>query len=719
MKLRNLIMGIFVSAAVFVGCKEDDPKSNELKIELSSETLEFDAPVADTKTVTLVSTRDWKVKDAEKLPEWIAINPLSGGATLNGTTVEITVTANAGTNRSESVVFTIGTLQTTLTVSQVGEGGSAEDLIVYHNDFDKELAVNSSGWPFLDSSDAWKNEKGTGISSVEYASSAVSVRTGSGFANSSNEGNTASVYAGSGKNNIFFASGNYFQVRNITLDASKKDYKLSFGAIRSVYGAAAGGSLFDANQFSVYVSNDGAKWVKLDYTFASGTAQDAKWDLATSVFTLPDNTSKLYLYFTTTEASTYRIDDLDLSISSVAGAAIDFSTGVELVGGSTGGDIVGTPEGDGSEASPYNVAGALAATNALAADSPSEEVYIKGIISSVSEIDTGTYGNATYYISDDGTTAGQFMVYRGYYLNGDKFTATDQIKVGDNVLICGKLINFKGNTPEVNTGSKIVSLNGKTDDDTKRLSVSTTSINVSAEAESATFKVSGNVSWTASITEGSDWVTILYGESGNGADDVVLELKKNESEEAARTAKVTVSTTEDAAVKSYEITITQAKKSSGGSGESVLLYTLDSTGDLQGSNNSYAGNCDITVDGITWNVNGNTQINPWRLGGKSITDTDRTVYSKTPYDKELTKIVLTLGTASSITVNSCKLLYSTNADFSNASEVAFGYEEGDIELTNGDVFPANCYYKFVFNVTVSGSTNRFVQFKKVAFWGAE
>ncbi|MDE7128003.1 MAG: BACON domain-containing protein, partial [Bacteroidales bacterium] len=193
-------MGIFVSAAVFVGCQEDDPKSNELKIELSSETLEFDAPVADTKTVTLVSTRDWKVKDAEKLPEWIAINPLSGGATLNGTTVEITVTANAGTNRSESVVFTIGTLQTTLTVSQVGEGGSAEDLIVYHNDFDKELAVNSSGWPFLDSSDAWKNEKGTGISSVEYASSAVSVRTGSGFANSSNEGNTASVYAGSGKN---------------------------------------------------------------------------------------------------------------------------------------------------------------------------------------------------------------------------------------------------------------------------------------------------------------------------------------------------------------------------------------------------------------------------------------------------------------------------------------------------------------------------------------
>ncbi len=597
MKLRNLLFGVLASAAILFGC-EKNPQSNELKLELSASEISFES-AAQTQSVTLTATRDWKVKDADKLPEWIAIDPVSGGAASNGTAVEISVTANAGTNREANVVFTIGTLQASLKVSQKGEGGSAEDLIVYHNDFDKESAVNNNGWPLITASEAWKNANGSGIASVDYASSGVSVRNGSGYANSSNDNNTASLYAGSGVNNLFFAKENYFQVKNIALDASVKNYVLSFGAVRSVYQAAAGASIFDASQFSVYVSNDGAKWVKLDYTFASGSAPDAKWDKLSSVFTLPDNTSKLYLYFTTTEASTYRIDDLDLSISSAAGTAIDFSKGVELNGGSTGGEIVGTPEGDGTEASPYNVAGAYAATVALAADVYSEEVYIKGIISTVSSVDTGTFGNAEYYISDDGTTAGQFYVYRGYYLNGDKFTAADQIKVGDNVVVYGQLINFRGNTPEVGTGSKIISLNGSTSDDSKRFSVSTTSLNVSAEAESATFKVSGNVEWTATVTEGSDWVTILYPEgNGNGTEEVVLQLTKNESEESARTAKITVSTTEDAAVKSYVVVLTQAKKSGEGDSKEVTISTTSASNWASDSHATYGEGRKITSDGF-------------------------------------------------------------------------------------------------------------------------
>ncbi|MBP5771220.1 MAG: hypothetical protein J6W75_07640 [Bacteroidaceae bacterium] len=120
----------------------------------------------------------------------------------------------------------------------------------------------------------------------------------------------------------------------------------------------------------------------------------------------------------------------------------------------------GEPKGSGTQADPYNVAKAIEVTSALAADAPTEEVYIKGKISQIKSVDTGQYGNAEYYISDDGTTANQLLVYRGYSLNGDKFKSADEIKVGDEVVILGKLVNFKGNTPEVNTGSKIVSLNG-------------------------------------------------------------------------------------------------------------------------------------------------------------------------------------------------------------------------------------------------------------------
>ncbi len=94
---------------------------------------------------------------------------------------------------------------------------------------------------------------------------------------------------------------------------------------------------------------------------------------------------------------------------------------------------------------------------------PSGKVYIKGKVVSIDELST-SYGNATYYISDDGTTANQLMVYRGYYFNGDKFTSNAQLAVGDELLILGQLVNYKGNTPEVTQGSQIVTRNGSSSD---------------------------------------------------------------------------------------------------------------------------------------------------------------------------------------------------------------------------------------------------------------
>jgi hypothetical protein len=98
----------------------------------------------------------------------------------------------------------------------------------------------------------------------------------------------------------------------------------------------------------------------------------------------------------------------------------------------------------------------------MAADVQSSEVYAKGIIVSVSDIDTsGTYGNATYLISDerDGST-GTFQIYRGYGLNGQKFNAKGAtiIKEGDEVVVYGKVVNYKGNTPQFAQGSTIVSI---------------------------------------------------------------------------------------------------------------------------------------------------------------------------------------------------------------------------------------------------------------------
>jgi hypothetical protein len=48
-------------------------------------------------------------------------------------------------------------------------------------------------------------------------------------------------------------------------------------------------------------------------------------------------------------------------------------------------------------------------------------------------------------------------------LNNEKFTSEDQIGVGDEVVICGKLVDYKGETPEFSGNVYIYSLNGKTE----------------------------------------------------------------------------------------------------------------------------------------------------------------------------------------------------------------------------------------------------------------
>ena len=123
-----------------------------------------------------------------------------------------------------------------------------------------------------------------------------------------------------------------------------------------------------------------------------------------------------------------------------------------------------TPTGKGTLADPYNAAGVAAYTKTLAADKQSStDIYTTGIITSISEIDTeGSFGNATYSISDDADGyTGSFQIYRGLGLNGEKFSKAGAkiIKVGDVVTVKGKVVNYKGNTPQYAQGSTIVKLN--------------------------------------------------------------------------------------------------------------------------------------------------------------------------------------------------------------------------------------------------------------------
>ncbi len=105
-----------------------------------------------------------------------------------------------------------------------------------------------------------------------------------------------------------------------------------------------------------------------------------------------------------------------------------------------------SPESPGWEGNPYTVSGALVAID-QAPDNLIQGVYVQGIVSGVSQIETTQYYNATYFISDDGQPSNQLYVYRGKYINGADFVSEAQLQVGDQVTVFGDLYIY-GETKE-------------------------------------------------------------------------------------------------------------------------------------------------------------------------------------------------------------------------------------------------------------------------------
>ena len=130
--------------------------------------------------------------------------------------------------------------------------------------------------------------------------------------------------------------------------------------------------------------------------------------------------------------------------------------------------VVIDPSGDGTKENPYNVAGVLAYINTLGADVESEKnIYVTGVVTSVTESFSTQYGNASFVISDTDEGTNKFTFYRGLYLGNKKYSneSDTNIKEDDVVVICGKVINFKGSTPETaQNKAYVVSINGKGSD---------------------------------------------------------------------------------------------------------------------------------------------------------------------------------------------------------------------------------------------------------------
>ncbi|MBQ0019919.1 MAG: hypothetical protein KBT39_05285 [Bacteroidales bacterium] len=137
-----------------------------------------------------------------------------------------------------------------------------------------------------------------------------------------------------------------------------------------------------------------------------------------------------------------------------------------------------------------------------------EEVYVKGTVASIEEISLD-YGNANYTITDG---AEKLIVYHGFGLKGAKFTSEDEFEDGDDVVVCGLLTDYNG-TYEFTSGSKMYSLNGKTEkeiDPVVATHITIAEFLSKADTETA-YEVTGQVMSIANDKYGN--LTIKEGES--------------------------------------------------------------------------------------------------------------------------------------------------------------------------------------------------------------
>ena len=294
----------------------------------------------------------------------------------------------------------------------VGNGGQTIDLdnieivepeppttdALYYENFDGQAAQKDGNyWPYVTDFPEMKNAVGSAAANVSYDGHNTTVR------NNSNSDGSYSDYAGSGVNNIFFGKvENHFTIMGLELESSQKNLTLTFGTEK--YSQTLG-SLFKNEEFIVSLSADGEKWSNVEYTFA-GTAE-GRWNVATANFTLKEVPAKLYIKFSATAESAYRLDDVTLDVGD-GGQVIDLATGSENP----------TPEPEPNPDDTYTIAEAIAA-----ADNTAVVVKNATVI--------GVYGRGA--LVEDNT--GKLLAYSGSAVN---------LAVGDVVEVNGTMSTYGG-----------------------------------------------------------------------------------------------------------------------------------------------------------------------------------------------------------------------------------------------------------------------------------
>ena len=479
MKIQKLFLSILAAASLFAGCKEPEPEPSIPTLTVGQTELSFEQN-GGTGNITVTSNRPWTIStDAD----WLAFNPSNGNAADAPVTVTVTALANSSTDRTASFKVKTDFDFRTVEVSQKGAKGE-----------DPNVTPSGSGTA---------NDPYNVAAALEKAKSLQAFNTNDELTSS----NSANVYT-AGKvvsvdidpsygNATYYISadgtstvqlevyrGKYLEDENFLLADQLKvgDEVVVYGTLVNFKGETpeytAGSKVISINGSTEPVKIDFTKFELITVQAFIDKADKAnfyrlkgkvsRFNKEFCSFDLTDDSGKIYVYSVNNQGEwvdkiknggTVELAGLyTLYTNKNTGATQHEVVSAQILSFEGGSDTPsGDPKGTGTLEDPYNPAGAAAAVKDLTWTSNEEyestgDVYVKGKISRIVDkgtyTESGTYGNASFFISEDGEQSGEFQVYRALYLGNKKFeSGQTDIKVGDEVIIYGKLMNYKNKCP--------------------------------------------------------------------------------------------------------------------------------------------------------------------------------------------------------------------------------------------------------------------------------
>lgn len=429
MKLKYIFASIAATLALAVSCTKeaDQHYLNEIKVSTSYVSLPVDG---GTASLTITATDSWAFAKAvnigtEKAPVMAELPTWLTASTLSGTAGEVTVTFSAEK-----------TLDGRTTELQINCGGKTQRINVIQG---LATVSNATCAEVIAGPDS-KNYRVTGV-----VTSIVNTTYGNWYLNDG----TGEVYIygtldskGAAKN---FLSWGLEVGDEITVEGPKTTYN---GTVE----------LVDVTVISITKSLIKVETVDPE----DATIAKEGGDL---VVTLANKGNNLSVEIP---------EDVKawLGISALAGDVVTLTAAANEGGDREGTVIFKTTDGKKDYTAELTITQkgaildvtvkeALAVIDKLADNEITAGSYrVSGVVAKVTDLST-SYGNATYLISADGTEENAITVFRGMYIDGERFTDEKQLAAGDVVVVLGKLQRYVKNgalTPEIATGSSLVSV---------------------------------------------------------------------------------------------------------------------------------------------------------------------------------------------------------------------------------------------------------------------